>query len=168
MYKYLDLLQRTWIWLLRFFFHRWMVNPSNNLKAPPSGSSTPSSISCWDLRPRFSFCFPLCSDSRLSFRCVNFFDQAKTDLSDFQQITASHSFSPVHPDAEESWLCLATKWGEANSLSTKSSDHINHNTCLIQGVIGTRNFYLESDPGITIGIWQVTSSMEAYQSPFRS
>ena len=41
-------------------------------KTPPSGSSTPSFISCWDLRPRFSFCFPLCSDSRRSFRLVTF------------------------------------------------------------------------------------------------
>ena len=35
-------------------------------------------------------------------------------------------------------------------------------------MIDTRNFYLESEPGITVGIWQVTSSMKADQSPYRS
>ena len=38
----------------------------------------------------------------VTFKVGKPFDQAKTNLSDCQQITASHSFSPVHPDAEES------------------------------------------------------------------
>ena len=143
-----------------------MVYSSNNLKTPP-GSSTPSFISCWDLLQRFSFCFPLCSDSRRSFRLVNFLTKQRPICLIFNKLQRHIVFLPFIRMLRK--VDFASPQSEVRLIvyqqNHQTTHHINHNTWVIQGVIGTRNFYLKSEPGITIGIWQVTSSMKAYQLP---
>ena len=33
-----------------------------------------------------------------------------------------------------------------------------------QGLLGTKNFYLETDPGVTVGVWQILPDSQVEES----
>ena len=79
-----------------------MVNPSNNLKNSTIRKFNAVLYLLLGLASTVFLLLPFVFRFTPFIQVGELFDEAKTDLSDFQQITASHSFSPVHPDAEES------------------------------------------------------------------
>lgn len=52
----------------------------------------------------------------------------------------------------------ASEVGEPSAAETLGLECFFPTHCQLQGLPGTKNFYLETDPGVQVGIWQILPS----------